>query len=63
MKPTPKLARLDTWLTEHGLAASRTKAQALVMAGRVKVNGVPARKPGASVPAPARVEVAPGRSA
>ena len=26
--------RLDVWLVEHGLAESREKAQALVMAGR-----------------------------
>ena len=31
--------RLDVWLVEHGLAESREKAQALVMAGRVRVDG------------------------
>src|SRR5262249_28475639 len=35
---------------------SREKAQALVMAGRVRVDGVPATKPGAAVRAGARVE-------
>jgi 23S rRNA (cytidine1920-2'-O)/16S rRNA (cytidine1409-2'-O)-methyltransferase len=43
------MTRLDVWLAERGLAESREKAQALVMAGRVRVNGAPARKPGARV--------------
>ena len=41
--------RLDVLLTERGLAESRTKAQALIMAGQVRVNGQTALKPGASV--------------
>ena len=41
------MTRLDVWLAEHGLAESREKAQALVMAGRVSVDGRPAEKPGA----------------
>jgi 23S rRNA (cytidine1920-2'-O)/16S rRNA (cytidine1409-2'-O)-methyltransferase len=49
--------RLDVWLAEHGLAESREKAQALVMAGRVRVNGAPATKPGVSLRMPAEVEV------
>jgi 23S rRNA (cytidine1920-2'-O)/16S rRNA (cytidine1409-2'-O)-methyltransferase len=53
-------ARLDVWLAEHGLAESREKAQALVMAGRVRVNGAPATKPGVAVRLPALVEVVPG---
>jgi 23S rRNA (cytidine1920-2'-O)/16S rRNA (cytidine1409-2'-O)-methyltransferase len=53
-------ARLDVWLAEQGLAESREKAQALVMAGRVRVDGVPARKPGAALRLPARVEVVAG---
>jgi 23S rRNA (cytidine1920-2'-O)/16S rRNA (cytidine1409-2'-O)-methyltransferase len=43
------MTRLDVWLAENGLAESREKAQALVMAGRVRVNGQPAAKPGARV--------------
>jgi 23S rRNA (cytidine1920-2'-O)/16S rRNA (cytidine1409-2'-O)-methyltransferase len=43
------MTRLDVWLAEHGLAESREKAQALVMAGRVRVGGQPASKPGARV--------------
>jgi 23S rRNA (cytidine1920-2'-O)/16S rRNA (cytidine1409-2'-O)-methyltransferase len=52
--------RLDAWLVEHGLAESREKAQALVIAGRVRVDGVPATKPGSAVKPGRRVEVAPG---
>ena len=49
--------RLDVMLTERGLAGSREKAQALVLAGEVLVNGVKARKPGQSVAPDAEVEV------
>jgi 23S rRNA (cytidine1920-2'-O)/16S rRNA (cytidine1409-2'-O)-methyltransferase len=53
-------ARLDVWLVERGLAPSREKAQALVMAGRVRVDGQAAAKPGTAVPSDARVEVLAG---
>lgn len=46
--PKPR-KRLDTLLFELGLADSRQKAQALVIAGLVSVNGVQADKPGAAV--------------
>jgi len=52
--------RLDAWLVDHGLAESREKAQALVMAGRVRVDGQPETKPGSSVPDGANVFVVPG---
>jgi 23S rRNA (cytidine1920-2'-O)/16S rRNA (cytidine1409-2'-O)-methyltransferase len=52
--------RLDTWLVEHGLAESREKAQALVMAGRVRVDGEPLTKSGMEVRPEAVVEVTPG---
>jgi 23S rRNA (cytidine1920-2'-O)/16S rRNA (cytidine1409-2'-O)-methyltransferase len=54
------VTRLDVWLAEHGLAESREKAQALVMAGRVRVDGAPASKPGAQVRPTASVVVDPG---
>lgn len=41
--------RLDLLLTERGLAESRAKAQALIMAGQVRVDGQPVLKAGASV--------------
>jgi 23S rRNA (cytidine1920-2'-O)/16S rRNA (cytidine1409-2'-O)-methyltransferase len=47
-------------MVEHGLAESREKAQALVMAGRVRVDGAPATKPGDSVAEDAAVELIPG---
>jgi 23S rRNA (cytidine1920-2'-O)/16S rRNA (cytidine1409-2'-O)-methyltransferase len=49
--------RLDVMLAERGLAESREKAQALVLAGEVLVNGVKASKPGQSVPAGADLQV------
>ena len=38
--------RIDLLLVEKGLAASREKARAMIMAGDVLVNGVPVRKAG-----------------
>ncbi|MFV9505627.1 MAG: TlyA family RNA methyltransferase [Oscillochloridaceae bacterium umkhey_bin13] len=52
----PKI-RLDTLLVERGLAETRTKAQALIMAGSVRVAGQPASKPGAMVEATVEVDV------
>jgi 23S rRNA (cytidine1920-2'-O)/16S rRNA (cytidine1409-2'-O)-methyltransferase len=54
------MTRLDVWLAEAGLSESREKAQALVMAGRVKVGGQRATKPGARVKPGVQVEVDPG---
>jgi 23S rRNA (cytidine1920-2'-O)/16S rRNA (cytidine1409-2'-O)-methyltransferase len=53
-------ARLDVRLVEMSLAESREKAQALIMAGRVRVDGQPATKAGAAVAPEARIEVQPG---
>ncbi len=44
----PKL-RLDVLLTERGLAESRAKAQAMIMAGQVRVDGQVALKPATAV--------------
>jgi 23S rRNA (cytidine1920-2'-O)/16S rRNA (cytidine1409-2'-O)-methyltransferase len=55
-----RAVRLDVWLVDHGLADSREKAQALVMAGRVRVGGTPAAKPGTVVRPAAAVEILPG---
>jgi len=52
--------RLDAWLADHGLAESRQQAQALVMAGRVSVDGRPATKSGTRVREGAAVVVSPG---
>jgi 23S rRNA (cytidine1920-2'-O)/16S rRNA (cytidine1409-2'-O)-methyltransferase len=56
----PRRQRLDLRLVGEGLAESREKAQALVMAGRVRVDGEPATKPGAQVASGASIEVNPG---
>jgi 23S rRNA (cytidine1920-2'-O)/16S rRNA (cytidine1409-2'-O)-methyltransferase len=50
-------ARLDVTLAERGLVESREKAQALILAGEVLVNGVRAKKPGQSVPDGADLQV------
>ena len=47
-------------LVERGLADSREKAQALVMAGRVRVDGQAVGKAGTAVAPEARIEVMPG---
>jgi 23S rRNA (cytidine1920-2'-O)/16S rRNA (cytidine1409-2'-O)-methyltransferase len=49
--------RLDRLLVERGLAASREKAQAMIMAGEVLLKGQKASKPGQTVEMDAVVEV------
>ncbi len=49
--------RLDVLLTERGLAESRQKAQAIIMAGQVFWQGKRMDKAGASVPEDAELEV------
>ena len=43
--------RLDVLLVERGLAESRAKAQALIMAGQVRIAGQTALKPATAIPA------------
>ena len=50
-------ARLDRLLVERGLADSREKAQALIMAGEVLVDGRKSAKPGHPVADGTRIEV------
>jgi 23S rRNA (cytidine1920-2'-O)/16S rRNA (cytidine1409-2'-O)-methyltransferase len=55
--PRRRKDRLDLLLVERGLAKSRERAQALVLAGAVRVDGRPAQKPGSPVPLDASIEV------
>ncbi len=63
MKPKPLLPkkaekkRLDVLLVERGLAESRQKAQALILAGHVLVRGQKREKAGALETADARIEL------
>lgn len=49
--------RLDVLLTEQGYADTRTKAQAIIMAGQVYVDGQKADKPGISYEETVSIEV------
>jgi 23S rRNA (cytidine1920-2'-O)/16S rRNA (cytidine1409-2'-O)-methyltransferase len=53
--------RLDLLLVERGMADSRARAQALVMAGQVRVEGQVEIKPSAQVAPEARLEIEPGQ--
>ncbi len=50
-------ARLDKIMVQRGLVASRHKAQALIMAAKVRVNGEPAAKSGQQVTTGAKIEI------
>ena len=49
--------RLDVLITERSLAPSRERAQAMLLAGNILVDGQKATKPGTQVASDARVEV------
>ena len=53
----PTKQRLDVTLVERQLVDSREKAQALIRAGKVTVDGQKADKPGRAVAAEARIEI------
>jgi 23S rRNA (cytidine1920-2'-O)/16S rRNA (cytidine1409-2'-O)-methyltransferase len=53
-----KKIRLDQLLVQRGLAETRSKAQALIMAGAVRVAGAAGAKAGELVPGDAQIEVA-----
>jgi 23S rRNA (cytidine1920-2'-O)/16S rRNA (cytidine1409-2'-O)-methyltransferase len=57
MKQRLDRKRLDIALVERALVPSREKAQALILAGQVRVDGQPATKAGQSVAEGAQVEV------
>ncbi|HTV58240.1 MAG TPA: TlyA family RNA methyltransferase [Verrucomicrobiae bacterium] len=60
MATKPGKTRLDVLLVERGLAGSRERAQALLLAGCVRVDGQKMEKAGSRVATDARVEVAEG---
>jgi 23S rRNA (cytidine1920-2'-O)/16S rRNA (cytidine1409-2'-O)-methyltransferase len=59
-KPKTAKKRLDLLLVERGLAESREKAQAMILAGEVRVNGERSDKAGAQIAEDARIEVSGG---
>ncbi len=54
----PKKQRLDLALVERGLAPSREKARAMIMAGDVRVDGQTERRAAAAVAPASRIDVA-----
>jgi 23S rRNA (cytidine1920-2'-O)/16S rRNA (cytidine1409-2'-O)-methyltransferase len=50
--------RLDQLVVDRGLAETRERAQALILAGQVSVNGQKSTKPGHAIAEDARIEVA-----
>jgi len=56
-KNKAKKLRLDVLLAERGLAESREKAQAIIFAGQVLVNGQKQDKAGASVPEDVEIRI------
>lgn len=49
--------RIDSLIVSRGLAESRTKAQAQIMAGEVSVNGKQVTKPGTLIPSDAEISL------
>jgi 23S rRNA (cytidine1920-2'-O)/16S rRNA (cytidine1409-2'-O)-methyltransferase len=58
MAVSPRKQRLDVALVERELAPSREKAQALIMAGDVRVNGQVERRASASITPDAEIDIA-----
>lgn len=56
-KSKPAKKRLDLLVVDRGLAESRQKAQAMILAGEVRVNGERSAKAGAQIAEDARIEV------
>jgi 23S rRNA (cytidine1920-2'-O)/16S rRNA (cytidine1409-2'-O)-methyltransferase len=50
-------SRIDVLLVERGLAPTRQRAQAMIMAGQVRLDGRTAQKPSEAVAADAKVEI------
>ncbi len=61
-KPKSAKKRLDLLVVERGLTESREKAQAMILAGEVRVNGARSDKAGAQIGEDARIEIIGGSS-
>jgi len=57
MKSRPGKSRLDVLIVERGLAPSREKAQAMLLAGNVLVNGQKMEKPGTQIATDSQIEI------
>jgi 23S rRNA (cytidine1920-2'-O)/16S rRNA (cytidine1409-2'-O)-methyltransferase len=57
MKSKQERKRLDLLLVERGLAESQQKAQAMILAGEVRLDGVPMQKAGMPVASDAQIDV------
>jgi 23S rRNA (cytidine1920-2'-O)/16S rRNA (cytidine1409-2'-O)-methyltransferase len=55
--PKNKTLRVDVLLVERGLAPTRQRAQAMIMAGRVRIDNQLARKPGENFSTDAAIEI------
>src|ERR1700732_1269383 len=55
--PRPGKSRLDVLIVERGLAPSREKAQAMLLAGNVLVNGQKLEKPGTQTAKNSQIEI------
>jgi 23S rRNA (cytidine1920-2'-O)/16S rRNA (cytidine1409-2'-O)-methyltransferase len=53
----PAKARIDVLMVERGLASSREKAQAMLLAGNILVNGQKTEKPGTQIANDAHIEI------
>jgi len=53
----PNKERLDVLMVERSLAPSRERAQAMLLAGQVRVNGAPMSKPGTQVDTESKIEI------
>jgi 23S rRNA (cytidine1920-2'-O)/16S rRNA (cytidine1409-2'-O)-methyltransferase len=56
-KPKSEKKRLDLLVVERGLAESRQKAQAMILAGEVRVDGARSDKAGTLIATSARIEI------
>jgi 23S rRNA (cytidine1920-2'-O)/16S rRNA (cytidine1409-2'-O)-methyltransferase len=53
----PNKERLDVLMVERNLAPSRERAQAMLLAGQVRVKGAPMSKPGTQVATESKIEI------